>query len=73
MTMTTRKQELEFMGGNVAKLAETEMIVYSVVQPMPLMLTFGFWDQDEFLISICEAIYATGGERQVWIQEGDIV
>ena len=73
MMTAAAKKEVDFLNGNVAKLGDTEMIIYSVVQPIPLMLTFGFWDQDEFLISICETIYATGGERQVWIQEGDIV
>lgn len=62
-----------FLDGNVAILADSDMLIYSMEQPFALLLTFGFYEQEDFISSLAETIYENGGDRNVWIQRGDIL
>lgn len=71
--MLTSTNTPTFLDGNVAILADSDMLIYSMEQPFALLLTFGFFEQEEFIGSIAETIYESGGDRNVWIQRGDIL
>ena len=49
-----------FLDGNVAILADSDMLIYSMEQPFALLLTFGFYEQEDFISSLAETIYENG-------------
>ena len=75
--MSNSTKSEKFLDGNIAKLGDgkvrEKIFVHGVDQPFPILLTFGFFNQEEFLISMCETIFADDKARQVWIQEGEIL
>ena len=75
--MLNSTKSVKFLDGNIAKLGDgravEKIFVHGVDQPFPILLTFGFFDQEEFLVSMCETIYADDKARPVWIQQGEIL
>lgn len=61
-----------FMYGNLARHSEGDNLVFGALQPIEMCIAWGIFNQEEFLVHMCEVLQTSGGSGVAWIQPGEI-
>lgn len=61
----------QFLDGNIATFRGIDLIIYGEIQPPGILEAFKQPNQDDFLIDICEDIFARSFGYSIWIQSGE--